>query len=699
MATAILSWAGKSFASGVVGAAGGMAFTQLLEYMGMSQPTTEILNKLNEMSRLLDGMALGIGQLNKRVEELSSDLKISTLKIQNQIQKTGVYDALANIHTHTIVPPVLKAPSRGKRGKALMVGEPTIISMADIIEKTARGELVNPELQKIFFSDVLRTWDIPRAVKVLNLGLVGESYEDGVLVLQTSLSIEQMGVGDWNPSLMSHYEALEHRFLSYLATQMAGVYLVMAAMCYGAATGTIPTEAERYLWKDFVPNMLQPELDRFLWCAEKLALSQGPWRSPWPTDLNSTYLDAAGRRRLKGGIGAPPELAKILLRSELIARRVQETFRDMRTYQPKFSRRPLDTLTEEVRSRGYYVHRLSRETAVQQNHGAELTPWPNSGSKGRSLPPTGTLIPHWNSATGNFAKLAKPETSRLRVVRYFWPLIDNPGTDFAKSFTDALPPLKTYTQEQLAAIGLDWYGFFASQVVDQSNLFISPPFDAPSKGIWKTSPLTGTDHTNGVIQYDRMDKPLMCPVDGWASSRATFVLTGTQIQHRYNSQARSPQTLQARMEAPIFRYEGLEPRSIQLHLWMSLGNSRNRYYDSNYHINGKMTAYLKTPTGDVDIYDTDRDGRMSLWDWNGQLPNPHLPPQNSDDRRITKNLKLGESGKPEEYSLVLVAQVTHLGNFVGAAATISCVVKECSLSWVAGPSPLSSTKRSRSRAK
>src|SRR5580658_1413587 len=50
MATAFLRWAGSSFASGIAGAAGGMAFNETLVALGMTQPTTIIIQQLAEIS-------------------------------------------------------------------------------------------------------------------------------------------------------------------------------------------------------------------------------------------------------------------------------------------------------------------------------------------------------------------------------------------------------------------------------------------------------------------------------------------------------------------------------------------------------------------------------------------------------------------------------------------------------------------------
>src|SRR3954469_6875706 len=97
----MLDWAGKTFASGVVGAAGGMAFTAFLESVGVPNPSKEALAKLDDILKRLDGVAASIDQINKRIGQLASQLQIAHLDIQKTAQENVVKAAIANIQTHT----------------------------------------------------------------------------------------------------------------------------------------------------------------------------------------------------------------------------------------------------------------------------------------------------------------------------------------------------------------------------------------------------------------------------------------------------------------------------------------------------------------------------------------------------------------------------------------------------------------------
>ena len=157
--------------------------------------------------------------------------------------------------------------------------------------------------------------------------------------------------GTLNPDLFRFYELLEQRFLFAVGVQMQGVYLVMLEKTHGSPPNEIPNSAMDYLTKDYAEHMLRPQVDGFLECVEKMVLSQGQWRSPWPI-VDDKMRPEGGRKVFQGGMGVPADSGKILLRSEVICRRLMETFRDMREV-------PAGEARNEIqRCSGIYVHKL-----------------------------------------------------------------------------------------------------------------------------------------------------------------------------------------------------------------------------------------------------------------------------------------------------------------------------------------------------
>ncbi|MGC2744475.1 MAG: hypothetical protein WA672_14970, partial [Candidatus Angelobacter sp.] len=676
------------FASGALSAGGGMAFNTLLGYIGIEQPDAKIRTQLQDISDRLAGLAKSIAEVNQRMINLSKQLAIATQEIQEATQEGILARALVVINTHSSG--FAMAPSaRKKQGSN---ADCKIGSLAEILNARINNDRLSRKMLKTFFDDVIGTWDIPSRVNEISSGLLGSKMEGGLLSIFTRLSVERMGEAQWDPRLFNFYLNLESCFLSYLGAQMRGVFLAVAAKTYGTPPESVSPRAAEYLWEQYVPNVLYPQLDRFLRCAERLALSQGQWRSPWPTTGSSSYTDQQGRVRLAGGLGAPPELTKILLRSELLARRITEIFRDMRNYKSKFPERfPLAELTPLARTKGIYVHRLCRESEVNEGKGPELKPWPGYESRGRVLPGTGSMIPQWGIAQGGFAKL-KPEQSGIQVVRYFWPEVESPAGK-PTSFPDALPAGKSYSETDLAtALELRWAGFGnATHYRDMKDLCMVPQFVKPSAAAWTVSPaIFEKGHNSGTFTSQYLDQPLMSPVYNRPDNRAHFTFEVTKISGRGNAMSAN-----CRMESPLFSYEGIQPRGVTLHLWMEVNNYRKAYRDKLVvNMNGRLIVMLKKPNGEQKIYDSEAVPNFSLWDWNGAGSDA----RRQDEPRLSVALKVGETGNPEQYSLLVHLQVAHQGLGRDIKASIRGLIKECALSWTAAiPPMLAKTKKVRSK--
>src|SRR5438445_23493 len=99
MSIALLAWAGKSFATGIVGATGGMAFNSFLEAVGVPNLSQEALARLEEISTTLNGVALEVSEINGRVKALAKQLNISTLTLASGALENLMSPAITNIQT------------------------------------------------------------------------------------------------------------------------------------------------------------------------------------------------------------------------------------------------------------------------------------------------------------------------------------------------------------------------------------------------------------------------------------------------------------------------------------------------------------------------------------------------------------------------------------------------------------------------
>jgi hypothetical protein len=552
-----------------------------------------------------------------------------------------------------------------------------IMSLTDWAHRRLANEPLPPETVEEFTKNVITTWDIPKSITEIGNGLLGLSNDDGMLRVWTNLSVAHMKSRTLHPQLMSFYERLEQQFLFNVGIQMQGVYLVMTAKTYGSSGGTVPESAWRYQTTDFVANTLQPEVDRFLWCVEKVVLAQGEWRSPSAVRTNAIATNADGTRVLLAGIGAPPEAQAILLRSELLGRRLIETFRDMRNY-PDPLHQHLDISTEVDRTSGIYVHLFCREADLVNGQGPELTPWPGGAQKGRALPATGTAIPSWKGAENGYARLDKPESSRLRVVRYFWRWFDitGPLTPFTngKTFKDIL-----LQPSDFAAAGIDWPDIQAGHALDLTRLYTPPQISGPSAGKWDVSPLGGVDrYMAGEFRTEHMDLPAMTDDESRAYMLAAFALKGTQT---FQGGQLDRREVFAVMSCPLFTYTGTEARTVKLHLWMSLLATRSFTSCYNFHMRGVLRVMLKGPGGDVLLHDSDtaNNGKLSLWD--KEISGGNVPPQATDEPVIAQSITVGATRAPEQYRLEIHARVGSQGVCLRASADIRAVIKSLSLSW------------------
>ncbi|APV51094.1 hypothetical protein BWI17_16225 [Betaproteobacteria bacterium GR16-43] len=673
-ATSVMVWAGSSFASGVVGTAGGIAFTTFLEAVGVPNPSKEALEKLDKILSRLDGVARDIEQINTRIAALAQQLAIVGLEIQKGTQENALKAAIANIQTHT---GGSRQPLIAAAAAAAAAAVSPIVSLADWGRRRKQNEPLPPEAVEEFTRNVITTWDIPKAIVEIGNGLVGTSNDDGTLRAWTNLYVAQMAGRTWSPGLFGFYESLEQRFLYAVSVQMQAAYLVMTAKTYGSPSGEVPESARQWLAQDFVANTLQPEIDLFLACVEKLVFSQGDWCSPTPVRKTTTRPGADGSPVLLAGIGVPPDAAKILLRSELISRRLVETFRDMRNF-PDPQKRGLANTDAANRTFGIYVHLVCRESDVVNGQGPELAPWAGGGQKGRVLGASGAIMPAFKGGKDGYAVLDKPENSRLRLVRYYWSWLDIRGP--ALPLTDGKPFNQILLNPQdFTAMGLDWPNFSAGHALDVSRLYTPPQVTKDTVGAWTVSPLGGVDKfSSGRLTTDRMDKPVLTQDEARAYFLAAATVEGTQILQGGSFEQRE---VSAVMSCPLFTYTGSEARTMRLRMWLSLNASRNFTNCSKFQMRGAVRVTLKGPAGDLLLYDSDtyNNGRLSLWDQ--QISGGNVPPQATDEPALVQVFTVGSTRAAETWRLEIVARVIYKGRCVGAKALLGTVVKDLSLSW------------------
>jgi hypothetical protein len=657
-----------------------MAFTSFLEAVGVPNRSKETLERLEEISRTLDEVAREVSEINGRVVALARQLNISTLTLTSGAQENLMSPAITNIQTHYTGSPgrmLRSAPVKGKAaapraGKVAAPRVPAITNLSDWVRRRVNGEKLPEQTIARFMANITETWNIPVSINQIRNGLIGTGHGEGALQAWTKLYIAQMVPGTLNPDLFRFYELLEQRFLFAAGVQMQGVYLVMLEKTHGSSPNEIPPNAMDFLTDVYAEHTLRPQVDGFLECVEKMVLSQGQWRSPWPIVDDVMKLEG-GRKVFQAGMGVPADSGKILLRSEVICRRLMETFRDMRKVPAGDAHR-----NETQRSSGIYVHKLVPNNWIVDGEGPELAPWTDGGSKGRVLAASGALVPAWSGASGGYAQLSPSESSQLRIARYFWPYseIRGPVTpDFAngKRFHE-----HTVGQEELQATGIDWPGLWVYHAHDLTALTAPIEGIDPVKGAWTISPIAFRGgRTSGEFLSDRMDLPVMSIDTSRAHDRAWLKLTGTQIPRNPNVRPgfeRRVRFATVRSSCPLFFYDHPVPRSLRVHLWLSMFATRTAGWPGAY-MHGRIWVRLKTPKGIVPLFDsnTSNDGVLNLWDRRRTSASLEL--------NLTEVVKVASTGAKELYRLDIVVEVAHLNENPNGRADIECKVKEVSISW------------------
>jgi len=673
METEVLEWAARSFASTAASKLGGMAFTEVLALVGIEDANTKMLNQLKEISGALDGVMTSLSQIEERIDQIAGllvkEIHISAEQITVRLEEKSISTPANEIKS--AYGGSVKA-QRPKLLKAKATRPSALISLQDLLRRRKNEQTVTPEMISQFMDDILRIWKIHTKVEQLGTGLLGSGTEDGLLRAWTNLFTTKMGEGNLHPQLFSCYEILEHGFLNYLTVQLQGVYLVMMAKCHGEATGTIPKDAQDYLKKDVVEQLLEPEIDLFLWCAEKLALGQGVWRSPYPTTQTLTQPEPknTGAFRLIGGLGLPADFSKVLLRSELVARRLAEIIRDMKN----FAGDGIDLGNHDAlkRADGLYAHLLCRQTDVlpetekYPERGPQLKPWEGGQIYGRLLPATGTVMPRWVSVEEKYAKLAPREQSQLRVARYFWSFTDFSGP-FEQNFIYGKPVTSFRTSaSQFPKLGIHWHA------IDFSRVCQPPKFNSPASAAWTTSAISGLNSSiSAEVNGLRLDKPVLSTDP--RSSRAVMRLKATQ---HTDASIRNPHVNQVSFECPLFSFQDERARKLFLNLSMSLSNDRNQVRGGPFQMRSRVTVTLKGPQDkEQELYDSDKSSSNQL------------NQSGSEESSVTSAINVAETLTLEQYRLLVVASVSHQGYMApGRWLEIMCRINEVTLSWVEGPS-------------
>ncbi len=267
---AAFKWISGRAAGAAVGKLGDMAFGRVLQLIGWTTPTDEILTQLKVMDGKLDHLGTLVDGLARQNQHLLQALQIATGEILsevNALELKASVDVIENCFG--------QLRSRFVRTAATARTPAAIHEAARFAQ-----ELLSPSAHNLR----QRLWNVHSSVVGASPGTTG------ALAAMTRLLIARCDAGH---DLLDAYGALEGYFGQLLAIQAKGLLLMTevlnqaaplpptmqrSAPAWRPGTTTTDGEARQFLDAEFMPR-IQIQVDHFLDCVDRLVVHHADVRS------------------------------------------------------------------------------------------------------------------------------------------------------------------------------------------------------------------------------------------------------------------------------------------------------------------------------------------------------------------------------------------------------------------------------------
>ena len=292
-AGAVAKWVGKNAAGGLVSAAVGKVFSEVMDAIGMGGPDLvgkldKIGEQLVQVQKSLDRLTEMTAEILKQLAELK-DFMEKSLKIETLV---GAMTRIGVAYGNASDQLVLKG---GTAGRA--------ISMRLLVEKmphfTGVTQQQLTDAAKEFATYVS---DMPEKIETIHTALAKQAFGQSSLLTHWSKELARQ-VNSKRIGRESAYLVLEGYFLQAISIQLKGV----STHCVALGTGPLgPQLIRQYLQEDFADTM-KSETSAFVEAVELLMfLTLTP---TMPTGLQ----DGKGEREF------PKHVDEILLRADLLS--------------------------------------------------------------------------------------------------------------------------------------------------------------------------------------------------------------------------------------------------------------------------------------------------------------------------------------------------------------------------------------------
>ncbi len=441
IAGALGKWVGEKVAGGIVGAAAGKLFSEVMDAIGLGGPDLvarldQISNQLVEVQRSLDRLTEMTAEILKQLAALKEFFEKS-LKIETLLAAMTRIDVAYN-------------------GSPTLLGEGATTSpvyLRELVEKMPHYDKMTPEkLKQAALDFAAYVSDMPDRIATIQSVLAKAAFGQDSLPMYWARELAQY-VNGKKMTREAAYLVLEGYFLQAISSQLKGVSVHCVALGTDQTVG--PQRIRTYLEDNFAKMMLS-ETAAFVEAVEVLMVST--LKPSMPTGLQ----DGMGEREF------PKEVDELLLRADLISAAL-----NLVAHKPDQAGKPSPSIQAAIQ--GIYGRTLLRPSDLNNGAAPSIAPagYPAAaGTAVHQLP-----FPCLDLTFKDGRSILKDvSASPVSVAHYFWPFPSTTpaeGTPIDPSQRGGVKPAR------YPVFGPDQPGVLAASLFDVSRLYRGLPSGTP----------------------------------------------------------------------------------------------------------------------------------------------------------------------------------------------------------------------------
>ena len=526
-AWALTKWVGGNLASGIVGSAGGLIFSSVMDAIGMGGPDMAeisrkldaISNQLTEVQRSLDRLTEMTAEILKQLDALR-DFMEKSLKIDILLAATNRIDVT---YGNTSSESLLTTEPTGSEP----TGRP--ISLRLLTEKMPHfKDITKADLEAAARDFAAYVSDVPGCIEKIRVVLVNAALGQTSLLMHWAKELGQQ-VRDKKISRENACIVLESYFLFAVSAQLKGLCV------HGVALGTDrrlgPQFIQQYLQDDFT-KMMRDETSAYVEALEYLIFFS----------LDPIML--TGVKNCMDEREFPFHVDELLLRADLLSAALR-----LVGYKGDADGKPSPTVQAAVR--GIYGRALFRPSDLRDGKPLPINPAgyaPAQGTELRELPfPVLDLIESDGKAM--IRDLSRSFTS---VAHYYWKFPATPppaGVALDTTFRGGVTP------RLFPVFGEDSPGVLAAGLFDPNRLCRGLPSGAHQEYTFNPFPYDGGG--TYITFHDQRHDPRRHPLTNDAGD-VYFVTFNVQNIFKADN------ALSSRTFHRLFNYSG---KTVKVRLW------------------------------------------------------------------------------------------------------------------------------------